>query len=168
MYDQAVITSEVFKNLEIELEERLTVLEAQPRLDLGLDAQQLVSRVPFFGGIDDVRIAEIAKLLSPSLVVPDEQILKKGDVGDCMYFIASGVVEVDLDSGLINLGSGEFFGEMALINEAPRVANVTAKAFCDLLVLETGDFHKLLEANPEMRAAIYDIAEKRLEVTEST
>ena len=168
MYDEAVISSEVFKNLEIELEERLRLLEAQPRLDLGLDAQQLVSRVPFFESLDDVRIAEIAKLLRPSLVVPDEQILKKGEVGECMYFIASGVVEVGLEPEPVSLGSGEFFGEMALINEAPRVANVTAKAFCDLLILENREFHTLLEANPEMRATIYEIAGKRLGVTEKT
>jgi len=168
MYDEAVISSEVFKNLEIELEERLRLLEAQPRLDLGLDAQQLVSRVPFFESLDDARIAEIAKLLRPSLVVPDEQILKKGEVGECMYFIASGVVEVGLEPEPVSLGSGEFFGEMALINEAPRVANVTAKAFCDLLILENREFHKLLEANPKMRATIYEIAGKRLGVTEKT
>ena len=103
MYDEAVISAEVFKNLEIELEERLRLLEAQPRLDLGLDAQQLVSRVPFFESLDDARIAEIAKLLRPSLVVPDEQILKKGEVGECMYFIASGVVEVGLEPEPVSL-----------------------------------------------------------------
>ena len=162
MYDGAVISSEVFNNLEIELNERLAILEAQPRLDLGLDAQQLLPRVPFFADLDAVRIAEIGSLLRPSLVVPGEHILKKGDVGDCMYFIASGVVEVALDSGIVALGSGEFFGEMALINEAPRVADVTAKAFCDLLVLETREFHELLNTNPEVRARIYEIAEQRL------
>lgn len=162
MYDGAVISSDVFNNLEIELNERLATLEAQPRLDLGLDAQQLLPRVPFFADLDAVRIAEIGSLMRPSLVVPGEHILKKGDVGDCMYFIASGVVEVSLDSGIVALGSGEFFGEMALINEAPRVADVTAKAFCDLLVLETREFHELLNTNPEVRARIYEIAEQRL------
>ena len=166
MHEQAIISKEVLSHLEADLDRRARDLEQLPQLDLGLDPAQLIVRVPFFEYLDSKRIAEIAKLLKPRLAVPGEQIIRKGDSGDSMFFITSGAVDVDLEPEPVSLGSGDFFGEIALINDRPRVANVTAQCFCDLLVLHTRDFDTLLTANPEMQQTIRAVAAERLKSTD--
>jgi CPA1 family monovalent cation:H+ antiporter len=162
MYDQAIVSKEVLSNLETALEKRARGIESLPQLDLGLKPAQLIARVPFFEDLDSKRIAEIAKLLKPRLAVPGENIIRVGDIGDSMFFITSGAVEVELAPEPVNLGSGDFFGEIALVNDRPRVANVKAQCFCDLLVLFTRDFNTLLAAHPEIQHTIHAVAAERL------
>jgi CPA1 family monovalent cation:H+ antiporter len=71
-----------------------------------------------------------------------------------VFFIASGAVEVRLPARRVRLGSGEFFGEMALLAGRPRQADVVALTYCRLLVLRKADLERFLAANPEARATI--------------
>ena len=64
----------------------------------------------------------------------------------------------------VRLGSGEFFGEMALLSGRPRQADVFALTYCRLLLLRKADFERFLAANPERRAEINRIAKARLSV----
>ncbi len=167
MQQQSVISLEVFQNLEADLDSRALALEALPQLDLGLEPRRLVERVPFLQGLDAARLDEIARLLQPRLAYPGEVIMTKGTKGDCMYFLASGAVDVSLGGGAgedpVVLGSGEFFGEIALLRERPRTATVTASTFSDLLVLQSAAFKSLLDRYPEIRATIEEAAADRLE-----
>jgi len=61
----------------------------------------------------------------------------------------------------VRLGTGEFFGEMALLSGKPRQADVTALTYCRLLVLRKADFERFMTANPEARDAISRIAASR-------
>ena len=79
-----------------------------------------------------------------------------------MYFISTGAVEVDIPNYQVRLGSGDFFGEIALLKEMPRTADVTALSYCQVLALFARDFNQLLDANPDLRARIEKIAEERL------
>jgi len=63
----------------------------------------------------------------------------------------------------IDLGSGEFFGELALVTHQPRTVDVVATAFCDLLMLSTEDFQILMEEQPETLAAVRQVAEERMQ-----
>ena len=162
MAGQAVISQEVYSNLKGDLDERKRALAERPTLDLGLEPRQLVGKVPFFAGLDDARINDIAALLKPRLVLPGELVVHKGDPGDAMYFISTGAVEVDIPSHAVRLGSGDFFGEIALLKEMPRTADVTALSYCQVLALFARDFERLLDANPDLRERIERIAEERL------
>ena len=84
-----------------------------------------------------------------------------------MYFIASGAVEVRLPARRIRLGSGDFFGEMALLSGRPRQADVVALTYCQLLVLRKADFERFLAANPDARAMINRVAEERLSMNQT-
>jgi len=64
----------------------------------------------------------------------------------------------------IQLGSGAFFGEMALLNHRPRSADVVALTFCRLLVLRKADFEKFMAENPDARAEINRVALARQEM----
>ncbi len=88
----------------------------------------LVAKVPFFNNVGASIIADVARLLRPRDYPARAVIMRRGEPGDCMYFIASGEVEVRLRPGTVRLGPGEFFGEIALLTGEPRNATIVAVA----------------------------------------
>ncbi|WP_448188156.1 cation:proton antiporter [Azospirillum sp. sgz301742] len=163
LHAESVITQEVLSDLERGIARRRRALEQAPRLDLRLEQNELVRRVPIFAGLAPERAARIVKLLKSRLVLPGETIVRRGERGDCMFFIASGAVEV-LVPGLemqVKLGTGDFFGEMALLNRQPRNADVRALGYCQMLMLEEKDFWRLVRRDPTLRTHIEEVAAKR-------
>ncbi|MBT3921752.1 MAG: cyclic nucleotide-binding domain-containing protein, partial [Nitrospina sp.] len=161
---ETVISGEVFKNLEEDLEIRMRETQPRPTLDLQLEPEKLVRKVPLFAKFPPDRIDHISRLLKPMLAVPGEIILKGGEIGHSMYFISSGCVEVEVQPIPVCLGSGEFFGEIALIKKQPRTFSIKALSFCDLLVLSDTDFNLFLERNPEIRKTLSEVADKRIKM----
>ena len=162
MLDESALSQEVFNDLLQSLQARSDQLERRPRLNLGLEPAGLVAKVPFFADLSAVRIGEVAKLLKPRLVLPGERVVGKGEVGDAMYFIDSGAVEVGVTPTPVRLGSGDFFGEIALLKQVHRTADVTALCYYRCLALYVKDFQELLDAQPELRRTITAVAEERL------
>ena len=162
LLEGSVISHEVYSNLEGDLDARSRAVETLPPLDLGLEPRQLVGKVPYFRGLGEDQIGDIAALLKPRLALPGETVIHKGTVGDAMYFLANGAVSVDLGEKLVTLGSGEFFGEIALVAHRPRVATVRAETFCDLLVLYSRDFKRMLQSHPKLDQTIRDTAAERI------
>lgn len=158
---EAVVGHEVFNDLMADLDQRAARLSRRPPINLQLEPEAMVARVPPFGNLSPAQLAQISRLLRPVLAVPGEVIVRKGRVGDAMYFISSGAVEVDLAPAPVRLGSGEFFGEMALITGAMRSADIVSLGFCSLLVLHADDFQALLAASPQLRDQIHETARKR-------
>jgi CPA1 family monovalent cation:H+ antiporter len=158
-----VLSGEVERELHGEVEDHWVGLDARPQLDARLSAIDLVQRVPIFRDLDFSRQQAIANLLKPQLELPDAAVVRRGDKGDSMYFIASGAVRVLLqDKEDIELGSGDFFGELALITGQPRVADVLTMGYCQLLALKARDFQRLLEQDAGLRARIEQVAQERL------
>jgi CPA1 family monovalent cation:H+ antiporter len=71
-------------------------------------------------------------------------------------------VEVDLEDGPVRLGTGEVFGEMALLLGQPRRADVTALGYCRLLVLRRDAFRRFLKRHPELVDHLRRISDARL------
>ena len=118
LVDEAVISREVFKDLLRDLDVRWQSANQRPPLDLKLSPTELLVRLPFFHGLDAAFLESIVPLLRPRFIVPGETIIRKGEKGREMFFLASGAVEVKLASGPRRLGSGDFFGELALLTQA--------------------------------------------------
>ena len=112
---ESIISREVHNDLDRQLSARWRDLERRPALDIELRREQLIARVPLFGALDTQRLHAIARLLRPRLALPGERIIARGARGDAMYFIASGAVEVQVAPTPVRLGSGDFFGEIALV-----------------------------------------------------
>jgi Na+:H+ antiporter len=127
----------------------------------------MIERLDLLSGLDERQLEDVAKLLRPRFTVPNERIIR-GDRGDSVFFIASGAVEVRLPGHRVRLGSGEFFGEMALLSGRPRQADVVALTYCRLLVLRKVDFERFLAANSEAKATISRIAEERLSMNQQS
>src|SRR6266508_934272 len=91
-----------------------TGFAAETRRDNFLKTWETVSKVPFFAALGPAAIADVTHMLRTMDLPPRTMIIRKGQQGDCMYFIAAGEVEVDLPGKKVTLGDGAFFGEMAL------------------------------------------------------
>ncbi len=126
----------------------------------------LVAKVPFFHSVGASVIADVARLLRARDYPARGAIMRRGERGDCMYFIASGEVEVRLRPGTIRLGPGEFFGEIALLTGEPRSATVVALQPCTLLTLDIVDFRQLLGRQPDLARVVSEEAERRLHANE--
>ena len=123
---------------------------------------QSVARVPLFARLDATAIASVAQLLKPRSVSANQAIVRRGDVADSMYFIMEGEVEVELTPTPVRLKQGEFFGEIALIQNIRRTATIFSITNCRLLVLEAVDFHRLVDQIPELKEHIEQTSEERL------
>jgi voltage-gated potassium channel len=121
----------------------------------------LVAKVPFFRDVGAAVIADVARLLRPRQYPSGAIIVRRGAPGDCMYFIVSGQVEVQLSPEPIVLGPGEFFGEVALLTGGPRNATIVAARQCTLLSLDIVDFRELLGRQPDLARVIHEEAERR-------
>lgn len=163
LHAESIISEEVLRDLERDLSRRRRALEQAPRLDLRLDVPTLLGRVKLFEGLAAERLTEVAALLRPRLALPGETLIRHGERGDCMYFIASGAVEV-LVPGLeqpIHLGTGDVFGEMALLTRERRNADVRALGYGQLLTLHARDFHRLMKRDAALHAHIRAVAAAR-------
>jgi voltage-gated potassium channel len=123
----------------------------------------LVTRVPFLKNLDPPTVIELTRMLRRLDLSDRTVVVRRGRPGDCMYFIASGEVEVKVEPHPVRLGAGSFFGEMALLAGAPRSANVVTTAPTTLLVLEVADFHTLTAHHPELAQAVAAEAKRRTE-----
>lgn len=167
LHAESIISEEVLRDLERDLARRRRALEQTPQLDLRLDAATLLGRVKLFEGLPPERLTEVAALLRPRLALPGETLIRRGERGDCMYFIASGAVEV-LAPGLdhpIHLGTGEVIGEMALLTRERRNADVRALGYGQLLTLHARDFHRLMKRDAALHAHIRAVAAARKAAT---
>lgn len=112
--------------------------------------------------------------MTETSVTKGELIIEQFSLGDTFYYIESGSVRVwkfldtskeeVLDIG--DLSAGEYFGEIALIDSAPRTVNITAQEDSVLLVLKRDTFYDLIETNPKTTLTILKILTARIRNSE--
>ncbi len=159
--NQSLISRDVYDDIQIDLKRRRNELEGRPDLDLGIKLTAWLQKVPLFQALDEVGLGKIARQLRPSLALPGEPVIRKGQKGRRMYFLASGCARVKRDGAEFQLEEGDFFGEMALLNAEPRNADVVAETYCNLLVLDRRDFRRVVKEVDELREAIKSTALER-------
>ena len=114
---------------------------------------ELLSSIPLFDDLSGREIDAIQRLLHRREYVAGESIFVEGEPGLGMYIIARGAVSIQSEpSGreLVELSDGDFFGEIALLNEVIRTATARAKTDCQLLSLFQPDLLSLLDRNPRL------------------
>ncbi len=161
--NEGVITPAVYRSLSEEVAEKIAAIRSLPALDLHLEPEFLIRKLPMLSQCSKAHCESLAKLLTPKLAFPDELIITKGETGDAMYFIANGAVDIELENSHRTLASGDFFGEIALLNQVPRVANVRALGYCSLLELKHRDFQAFLADHQNLKQQIELIGEQRLQ-----
>jgi len=138
-----------------------TGFAAETRRDNFLKTWESVSKVPFFAALGPAAIADVTHMLRTMDLPARAMIIRKGQVGDCMYFLAAGEVEVDLPDRKVRLGEGAFFGEMALLGNNLRSANITTTRVSKLLALDLVDFRMLMARHPDLAETIDAEAKRR-------
>ncbi len=122
----------------------------------------MIARVPLFADLGAEEVAQIMRLLRSRAAEAGEIIVRRGEMGHAMYFIASGQVEIELPHGRHHvLGEGQFFGEIAVLKNTRRTATVRATVRSQLLVLDAADLRILMAQRPDLAGRIHDVARSR-------
>ncbi len=123
--------------------------------------------IPLFKDLDLPRLKRISESLVSEYFPRDRLVFEKGDYGDKFYIIVNGQVEIADIEGDPNPGeakvleSGDFFGELALLDQAARNASARTLMPTLLLSLTQQEFQKLLKAIAGLRSAIEQVARER-------
>ncbi len=124
---------------------------------------RLVSDIPLFEGLKQHELKSVARVLKQEFYSPGDNIINRGDKGESMFIIANGAVNIhNKNDEVINtLQSGQFFGEIALMMDIERGADVVAKSYCDVYTLSKDNFNILLERYPALADNIDKVIVKR-------
>ncbi|MBZ0144284.1 MAG: cyclic nucleotide-binding domain-containing protein [Rhodocyclaceae bacterium] len=124
--------------------------------------------MPIFESLSIERLVPIARVAVFRKMPRAATILRAGDRTDFVYFILSGVLKVLVSDEegreviLSNLGQGEFFGEMGVLDDNPRSATVVTNTPCELVVISKADFKRCLAENFDVSLYIMRSLVKRL------
>ena len=92
-----------------------------------------------------------------------QTIFSAGETGDAMYVVVEGEVDLHIAQGVVEtLGPGELFGEMALVDQSPRVATAVAKTDCRLVVIPEKRFLFMVQQTPHFSLQIMKVMADRL------
>ena len=118
--------------------------------------------IPLFAGLSEAtrtRIVEIAGELEASA---GQVLIQPRAEGSGMFVVEEGTVVVERDGKQIELGAGQFFGELALLTDTKRTARVRAKTDSRLLAIGRDEFRALLESEPGLALSMLEVLAQRL------
>lgn len=124
--------------------------------------------VSLFSILKDPEINAISKISILKNFEKNNMVFQEGEIGDSLYVILSGKVKISLfdDEGkeyiLDIIGKDGFFGELSIIDELPRSANVITTEKSEFLVIQRQDFLRLLIEKPEISISILKTLSRRL------
>jgi CRP/FNR family cyclic AMP-dependent transcriptional regulator len=118
--------------------------------------------VPLFAGCSDKDLSFIASRADEVDLPAGKVLTEKGESGGDFFVILEGKAEVEADKGKRTLGPGDFFGEIALIDNGPRAATVKAATPMRCLVLGHSQFRDVLHQNGEIAVKILRAVTERL------
>ncbi|HJQ29152.1 MAG TPA: cyclic nucleotide-binding domain-containing protein [Rubrobacter sp.] len=129
-------------------------------------------QVPLFADLSEEDLEQLYKMAETVSIPAGELVLREGDPGDSLFVVLDGQLEVTKRQGrqeilLAVYKPGQFFGEMALLEKAPRSASVRTLRESRLLVISQAAFQTLLSCSASAPLKILHIVTKRLRSTES-
>jgi CRP-like cAMP-binding protein len=129
--------------------------------------QARLSAVPFFSAVTKKDLAVVAQQTDEVDVPAGEVVAREGEFGDAFYVIEEGTAEVTMGgSRVAELGPGDFFGEMALLDADRRNATVTASSPMKLIVMTRSSFRTVNRSLPQVHDAVCRaIAERHAAMT---
>ena len=154
MREDGLIGAEVHTSLMQDVAARRTAAEDRPRLDVALQRAAFVQQFPVFAELDEGALKRLGRSLRTRYVNAGEVVLHKDSAARRVNFIASGAVELETAGQVWRLGRGDMFGQMAILTNRARRANVRAIAPTTLLVLDEDRFRQLLGRSKALRNAV--------------
>ena len=125
-----------------------------------LEAQ--LKQVPFFGMLSKKELSAVARQTDEVDLPPGRALTQQGELGHEFFVIVDGTAEVIRDGApLAELGPGDFFGEMALLDEDRRTATVRATSPMKVIVMTRASFREIDRSMPRVHAAIAEAIKQR-------
>lgn len=129
----------------------------------GSDRIDRLRAVPLFSGISDAGLQQVARLATEHDVPAGHVLIQPGQAGAGLFVIEDGTVVVERPSDSIELGAGEFIGELALLFEgAVHSLRVRAVTPVRVLALARADVTRLVESEPQVALAMLSVLARRL------
>ncbi len=119
--------------------------------------RNILKKIPIFEGLRRKELAAVERILYRREYKAGEIVLNQGDPAAGMYIIEKGKVQVVFEPTqqvIAELYDGDFFGELALMDESPRSATVVARLDCKMLGFFQSDLLDLIERNPRLGVKI--------------
>lgn len=128
-----------------------------------MDRVRALQTIPLLAGLPYGDLEKLAGKVSEVRHAPGSEIIKEGTSGSSVFLIVEGRCEVRRQGNrLCELSAGEFFGEISILDPAPRTATVRAVENATLLVLEGYDFRSALRSSIDMSAKLITALAERL------
>lgn len=128
-----------------------------------MELEQQLASVPLLAGLDGRIRRRLAETGKRRTYAQDDEIVREGSNGTALYIILSGGGRVERGGERLGtLAAGDFFGELALIEEHPRSASVIAASETECLLFPAWEFTALLQEHPEIAVPIMRELIKRL------
>lgn len=129
----------------------------------------VLADVPLFRNLSRRHVKRVASLARMRRYGPGTSIVRAGDAGSAFFVILDGTARVVTPKGRARrLGSGDFFGEMALLDESPRSADVVADGDVLTMTISRSAFGKLLRSEPALSHELLRTLAARLRAAEKT
>jgi CRP/FNR family transcriptional regulator, cyclic AMP receptor protein len=128
--------------------------DSEPRLSRRAD---LLARVPIFDNLTKRELGILDRILHRREYLQDEVIFRQGEPGMGMYVVQRGTVAIMSESEnqqLFEMQEGDFFGEIALLDDAPRSATAVARTNCTVAGLFKPDLFDLIDRDPRLGVKI--------------
>jgi CRP-like cAMP-binding protein len=127
---------------------------------------ELISHVPLFSQCSKQELALVAGIADEIDLADGKELTREGSPAREFFVLVEGTADVLKNGERINtLGSGDFFGEIALIHHSPRTATVKASSPVRALVVTERNFKRLLEESPEIQRKVLSALAERLAPT---
>ena len=136
-------------------------------------SKDVLRRLPLFAGLSEEDLERLYHMAEPVFIPEGRRFIQEGEPGDTLYIVLDGEVEVTKRQGgqdvvLAVRGVGEFFGEMSLLDGAPRNASLRTLRDSHLLAVSQAAFGTLLSSSPSAPLSMLHTVTMRLRSTQTT
>lgn len=157
--ERGSLPREVEEAIQDDLRHEIHALSGPASGRLRVEPEEILRKVPCFADLPDAEFARLAKVPRAHTFAANEDVIRQGETGRSLYLVARGVLRVLLSRDgerieLATLMAGDYFGEMALLDDEPRSATVRTVTPCAVYELDRKSLDALMREHPAIRAAL--------------
>ncbi len=161
-FKHGIVGAKPYNAVEQSIEEHLADLPKITEPVEDLDTKALIKLVPLYSDLPQEALDAIANAAKAVKFLPGDTVIKQGSKGDSLYIIAKGGLRISKQNKVLaDLYSGEFVGEMALLGDAVRLANVVAILPTTLLRITRDDILTIAQQYPALKQSLENAKQSR-------
>ena len=164
-YNNSEFGTKIFVNIKKRIDDAINELPKITDSIPVLQPREMIAMVPLLQGLSDKLIDQLSNRAKELTFLQGDLVIEQGEKGDSLYIINHGELTIykteHIDKPIAELKSGDFFGEMALLGEQVRTANVKVNKPTSLLRLTRKDVLLMAENEPELKNRLERAVEER-------